>query len=383
MANVYGVTEKGFIPKPIEDIVDSLNKRFTGKFGATFDVSPESPDGQVIGIIAKEISDCWQTAESSFNAYRPGANGGVPLDNICELTRTKRYVNRPTRVTVVLGGSSGTLVPAGSIVSDGNLDFATENDVTIPGDVTASCTKPGEFYIAPNTVTKIKTTKPNWTSVNNPEEGLTGVDYEDDPSLRARRDKTTVSDGSATVEAIYSALSSLDLSYVRIRDNDTGSPIGAQPSGTIFVVVDGGTTNEIARAIFEKKAAGIPTFGTTVVPVKDSRGYSRDIKFSRSSDSNVFIKGTFKRLPGANLSSNDVAITLQEAAMEYVNSLSPGEPLVWSYLFNPLLRAGGQIQIDSLFIGLSANPTGTATLVMDIDKRARTVKANVSFTESP
>lgn len=382
MATVYGVTDKGFISKPLEEIVSSLNSRFTGKFGSSFDVSPESPDGQVIGIISKEISDCWLQAEASFNAYRPGAMSGVGLDNICELTHTTRYVDLPTRVTVVLGGDSGKTVPAGSLVSDGNLDFATENDVQLPGDVTVRCTTAGENYVPPNTITQIKTPIVGWTSVNNPEEGKTGINYESDPALRARRDRTTVSEGSATVEAIYAALSSLDLTYVRIRDNDTGKPIGSQPSGTIFVVVDGGTTNDIAQKIFDKKAGGVPTYGNISVSIKDSRGYPKTINFSRSSAASIFITGKFKRLPGSNLSSNDVAKTLAQAAMDYVNNLSPGEPVVWSYMFKPLLEAGGAIQIDSLFIGLSANPTGTTTLEMDIDKRARTDLAKISFTES-
>lgn len=384
MATTYGVTDKGFLAKPLEVILDSLNQRFVGKFGSSFDTSPESPDGQVIGIVANEIDECWQAAENSFNAYRPGAMRGVGLDNICELTHTTRYVDTPTRVTAKLAGTSGTTVPAGSVVSNGQYDFTTEFDTVIPGDVTVVCTTTGAIYVAANTITQIKTTGiPNWTGVNNPTEGATGIVYESDPALRARRDKTTISEGSATIEAIYSALSSLDLEYIRIRDNDTAVAMGSQPAGTIFVVVDGGTDNDIARKIFAKKPGGIPTYGSTSVTIKDIKGNPKTINFSRSSPTNVFVKGTFKRLPGSNLSAQDVATTLKDAAAAYINDLSPGEPLVWSYLFEPLLVAAGAIQIDTLFIGLAANPTGTTTLAMDIDKRAKTVPANITFTESP
>ncbi|HEI0612418.1 TPA: baseplate J/gp47 family protein [Escherichia coli] len=385
MATTFGVTDNGFVVKPLSTILGSLNNRFTAAFGSTFDTSPESPDGQVIGIVADEIATCWDQAQAAFNSYRPGAMEGVGLDNICELTHVKRYVNRPTKVTVVLTGTSGTVVPAGSQVgtTDGSVKLYLESDVKIPGDGTAISLTAGQIYIAPGTVTKIITPKGGWTGVNNREEGITGLDYEQDPALRARRDRTTVSSGSSTVEAIYSALSSLDLTYVRIRDNDTGATIGTQPTGTVWVVVDGGTQNDIARRIYDKKPGGVPTYGNISVAVKDSKGYEHTIKFSRTIRANIWVTGTFKRLPGSNLSSNDVATALREAAMNYINSLSPGEPVVWSFLFNPLVASTPGIQIDTLLIGGSAGNMGTKTLNLDIDRRAQALAANVTFTETP
>ncbi|QHJ79802.1 MAG: hypothetical protein [Caudoviricetes sp.] len=382
-ATTYGVTEKGFVRKPLSVILDNLNSKFQAKFGAAFDVSPESPDGQIIGVVADEINSCWEQAQFGFNAYRPGAMEGVGLDAICELTGTERYVNRPTRVTCQCTGTQGTVVPAGSLVGDTTgLTFATVTDVTLPGDVTVACTTQGEFYVAPNTITKIITTGiTGWTGVTNPDEGITGLTYESDPSLRARRDKTTVSNGTATTEAIYSALSDLDLSYVRIRDNDTGAAIGSQPAGTIFVVVDGGTLNDIARRIYDNKTGGVPTYGSQSIVINDSKGYPHTIKFSRSTPQSIYITGTFRRMAGSNLASNDVITTLQQACLDYINNLNPGEPVVWSYLFNPLVTSTPGIEIDSLFIGIAANPTATTTIPLDIDKRANTVAANCKFTE--
>lgn len=385
MATVtYGVTDKGFVRKPLSVIIDNLNSKFQAKFGAAFDVSPESPDGQVIGIVADAVDSCWNQAQYAFNAYRPGAMEGVGLDSICELTHTTRYVNRPTRVTTELGGTTGTVVPAGSVVlsSTTGLKFKTLTATTLPGDVTVECLTQGEYYVAPNTITKIDpaSAMTGWTSVNNPDEGVTGIEYESDPSLRSRRDRTTVK-GTSTTEAIYSALADLDLEYIRIRDNDTGAAIGSQPAGTIFVVVDGGTLNDIAARIYSVKTGGVPTFGTETITIKDSKGYPHDIKFSRSSGQNIFIKGTFRRMAGANLASNDVITTLQQACLNYINSLQPGEPVVWSYLFNPLVTSTPGIEIDSLFIGLAANPTTTATIPVEIDKRATTIAANCVFTE--
>lgn len=378
----YGVTDSGFVRKPLSVILDSLNNKFTGEFGAGFDVSPESPDGQVIGIVADEIDQCWNQAQQVFNAYRPGAVSSVGLDNICELTGAIRYVDKPSQVTVLCEGDSGTIVPAGSVVSDGTMEFVTDTEVSIPGDVTAIAKEIGEYYVAANTVTKIVTTGiTGWKKVSNPDKGVTGVSYESDPKLRARRDKTTAIAGSASVESIYAALADLDLEYIRIRDNDTGDKIGDQPAGTIFVVVDGGTKNDIARRIYESKTAAVPTFGSESVVIKDSKGYPHTIHFSRSSTQTIYVKGTFKRRAGANISSNDAATNLQEAAIEYLNSLQPGQSVIWSSMFAPLMASTPNIEVDSLFIGLAANPTGVATIEIDIDKRATGTAASIKFTD--
>lgn len=378
----YGVTADGFVRKPISAIVDSLNARFTGAFGTTFDTSPESPDGQVIGIAADEIDQCWELGQKAFNAYRPGAVEGVGLDNVCELTNVTRYVDKHSQATVVCSGTQGTPIPAGSIVGDGTMEFTTQTDVVIPGDVTVVANQSGEYYIAPNTVNKIITTGIlGWTGVNNPDEGETGILYEQDPALRVRRDRTTALGSSTTAEAIYAALADLNLSYIRIRDNDTNDAIGSQPAGTVWVVVDGGTTNDIARRIYNVKTGGVPLHGSIQVTINDSKGYPHDVYFDRSTKQPIYIKGTFRRRQGSNVSSNDAAKQLQQAAADYLNSLSPGQAVIWSNLFEPLMDATVGLEVDSLFIGITANPTGTATIELDIDKSAEGVLDNITFTD--
>ena len=52
-----GVNETGFSIKPLDDIISDLGDRLVARFGNTFDVSPESPDGQLIGVVSDTIFD--------------------------------------------------------------------------------------------------------------------------------------------------------------------------------------------------------------------------------------------------------------------------------------------------------------------------------------
>lgn len=378
---VYGVTEKGFVPKPVAEVITSLNNRFIGAFGSTFDVTPEGPDGQVIGIVADEIAQCWDQAEAAFNAYRPGATEGVGLSNIAELTHVVRIENQPSTVGVYLDGQEGTYVPQGSLVSDGTMEFSIMYNTRIPGLVTAKATQTGEYSVAASTVNKIVTEIDGWTSVNNPESGQTGIDYEKDPALRARRDNTTAKGGGSTIEAFYAVLADLNLPYIRIRDNDTDAAIGSQPAGTVYAVVGGGTADEIGRRLFSVKPGGVSTHGSIVAQVFDSKGYPHDIRFSRPQPLSIYVKGTFKRRLGSNISSNDAAKTLTTAMMNHLATLQPGESVIWSECFAPLMESTQFLQIDSLLIGISSNALSTNSIEIDIDQHATADESNITFTD--
>lgn len=382
MANItYGVTKQGFVRKPLDVIISDLNTKFVAAFGQSFDTTPENPDGQIIGIVADKASTLWDLAHAAYNSYRPGATSGIGLDNLVELNRVTRYINTPTKVTCQLNGDEGLTIPAGSLVGteDGEYQFSIEYDTILPGSVTAICSTPGEVAISSNTVTKIITTIDGWTSVNNSLPGDTGITYESDPQLRARREKSTIVTGTNTVEALYSALYKLGLPYVRIRDNYTEEPIGLQPAHTFQVVVMGGSDAEIAHTIYGDKPGGIPAYGTTTVSVLDSKGYPHDISFSRPVNKNIYINVTYKRLAG---SSNDTTANISDALIRYINTLMPGTTVIWSKLFTPVTLAAMQAEIETLEIGIASDALSTASISMDIAEKPYTESTFITVTDT-
>lgn len=366
MADVqYGVTKQGFIRKPLDVIISDLNAKFVAEFGESFDTTPESPDGQIIGIVADALSAQWDLALAAYNSYRPGAVNGIGLDNLVELNRVTRRVNVPTTVTCELDGDEGLVVPAGSIVEDVNGNqFTTNRDTTLPGNVTVTCTETGEIAVSANSVTKIVSTLDGWDSVNNKDAGTTGVIRESDAALRVRREQSTIITGTNTAEAVYDALAELGLEYVRVRDNDTSSAVGDQPAKSFHTVVVGGADYDIAQAIYDNKPAGIEAYGTTIVSVTDSKGYEHDIGFSRPTNKNIYVSYSYTRYSG---SSNDTEDTINTAILNYINSLPPGRSVAWSQLITVAQLAGmGNVEIDSLTLGTAASPTGMTTITMDI-----------------
>ena len=363
MANVIdvGVTDEGFINTDRTTIYNAIADRLTSAFGSYFDTSEESPDGQFIGVVADLAKQCLDVAEEGYSQYNPNTAYSTGLDQIVLLNNITRFVNTATTVTLELDGNTGTVVPALSKVKDeNNVVFTINDEVVLPSSVTATCSETGPIIINENEIWTIVDAVDGWTSVTNPEAGFTGVTYEQDAALRARRQNSTIIDGTGPIDAIYSALAKLGLEYITIVDNDTEEVVEGQPPGTIQVIVKGGTPSEIALAIYQEKGTGIRTYGTTSQTVTDPNGYLKTIKFSRPIDTPIYAIVNIKRLKG---SSNDSATMIQTACMDYINQSKIGDVIVWSDLLSYISSQVELVSIKSLFTGRTANPT----LADDID----------------
>ena len=377
MANIInvGVTEDGFLNTDRTTIYNAISDRLTSAFGSYFDTSAESPDGQVIGVVADLAKQCLDIAQESYNQYNPNTAYGVGLDQVVVLNNIKRFVNKATTVTLNLDGIAGTNIAAGSRVRDENDNIFTLNEaVVLPMSVTATCIIAGPVVVAANTTWSIIDAVAGWTSVENPEAGYTGIDYEEDAVLRARRANSTIISGTGPIDAIYGALAKLGLEYVAVIDNDTNNTVDGQPPGTIQVIVKGGTPSEVAQAIYQEKGTGIRTYGTTSQEVIDSKGYAKTIKFSRPADTPIYAVVNIKRLKG---SSNESQALAQSACIDFINNTKIGGEIVWSELMSYIAEHVDLISIKGLYIGRSANPTSTEDIDLASAEKAITSTSGV------
>lgn len=148
MATEYGVTAQGYKAMAFTDVKADLEAALQSAFGNNVNLAPSSVNGQYVGIMAERLTLLWQLGQSVYNANNPSAASGVALDNIAALNGLSRLAARPTvtepqpvqtsgGVTLyglVLYGSPGTLVPQGSLISNGQpipVTFSLDADVTI------------------------------------------------------------------------------------------------------------------------------------------------------------------------------------------------------------------------------------------------------------
>jgi len=370
-----GVTSEGFTVKSLTEITNDINGSMVSKFGTTFDTSPESPDGQVIGVMANLIANLWQQAEAAYNGYNPSSAFGNGLDKLCELNGVFRIINKPTTVAITFTGSNGTLIPKGYVVKTADdLEFATVADAVIPQVVTAECTTYGAIVIAANEVNILTDAIQGLSSATNLEPGITGVVAEEDPALRARRETLVINSGTSSIDAIYAAVRNLRLPYITIIENYEDVPVNGIPAHSFLTIVEGGTPEEISEAIYNNKPIGCQAFGDIVTQVYDNRGYPHPIGISRPYPIDIEIEVVIKKLNGASLDSEALA---QTALVNYINALQISEDVIWSKLFNVVLEATPNISITSILINFVSGTPATADLPITVQQRARTDSGKV------
>ncbi|WJM94082.1 baseplate J/gp47 family protein [Pseudomonas brenneri] len=371
-----GVTEQGFTTKTVPEITANLNSRFIGAFGTQFDVSPTSPDGQCIGIMAEVLGDMWEKAEAAYNSYSPSDTFGIGLDKVVELNGVTRITNRPTSVAITLSGTAGSVVPAGYVIrTDDKLDFATVALAVLPAIVTAVCTTQGAIKIVAGDVHMLSAPIDGLTSAVNLEPGITGIVREEDPALRSRREGSTISRGTNSKDTIYEAVRALNLPYIRIVENNTNATVDGIPAKSFLTVVEGGTPQEVSRAIYENKPQGAQAFGSIITTILDSKGYPHEIGISRPYAVDVSMQVSISNLPGASIDSATLA---QEALVAHTNNLNISETVYWGNLFPAILSAVPNIKVNSILIKLTVGGTfAMVDLPISAQQRARTDASKV------
>jgi uncharacterized phage protein gp47/JayE len=130
-------TDTGFIPLRQSEIIDQLNSRIRSKFGDEFNVDPNEPTGQILGIVSFFISLLYEDLSIINSNMDPRKATGTALDDLMTLTAIRRLKATKGKGSGTAYGVEGTLIPFGRIVSvqgDPEARFITDADYIIgPG----------------------------------------------------------------------------------------------------------------------------------------------------------------------------------------------------------------------------------------------------------
>ena len=130
------VTSAGITVKTLaesrRDMVDAVHA--SSEFGPEIPTGPETAEGQIIGVVATQLSELDELAQSLYDTRDPDGATGAPLDNIGAYSGAVRKAGTFSTVTGTLGGTPSTVIAAGKRgrIPDGPI-FALDEEVTIGG----------------------------------------------------------------------------------------------------------------------------------------------------------------------------------------------------------------------------------------------------------
>lgn len=365
-----------------------------------WNLDPSTPDGLKIASDAETFGNLDETAERAYNSKDPNKANGLELDVVSSITGTVRSPGTPSTVTLQLSGEVGAVIIAGKLaesVVDGT-QWATDDDAVIGGGgtvtVQATCTTLGAIQANVGTITQIVNTVGGWQSVTNTTTATSGSDTQNDSSLRLERNSAVGRPGNNQIDNLIGELFSVTgVRRVSVPENFTGITDGdGLPPHSQAPIVDGGTDEDVALAIFRKKNPGCALYaaGTPVVvpDVYDLYSFNtKDITFSRPIYEDIVVVVNIDNdgsLPGT------AGDEVKQAILDYVNGtlfegtqcgfnqvgFGIGEDVKHSRMFTPVNNVIGQYgnsDVDTLTLN-----AGVVNVPIAFNELSRWTEANIT-----
>jgi len=371
-----GLSAQGITIKRLDEIKSELDSSLQLVFGTELSLDPSSPEAQLNGIIAEQISQLYELAQAVYVGMNPNFSTGNMLDLVSQIRGVDRNEETATVADVTFTGLAGITIVAGSKFTATGLDgitFSLQNDTVIDalgfGYGRVSCNTLGKVIVPALTITGIISPTYGLESVSNPLTGITGNEQETDEIFRIRSNASVALPGTALLDSVYASIANVDeVEQLVVLENDTSTiDVNGVSPKSMLAVVQGGTDEDIAEAIFLKKSLGCGMDGAITVSISDINGLPHDIRFSRPVNIPIFISVEVKELAewDAAVIENikqllyDFATTSQSVAGTTYNGYQMGDDVYAYQLYASLLNEN-TYAINSLFVGIAAIPAGSS-----------------------
>lgn len=324
--SLFNVIEQGLITVDSSGIQETFIEAYKNALGGNINTEAGSIQGQLIQIDTSMLIYAQNQCALIANAFNALTAKGTALDVVANFWGYYRKEGVATVVNCICSGTEGVVIPKGSLVSDGDYQYALLDDITIGSNGTAlgqfQCTTAGDITVLSGTITEIVSTLTGWDTVVNNAKGITGYKTESDNAFRDRITQNWFNvRARGALGAIWDNMATLpNVASVCCRENPSNTSITIDGftllPHSIFVCVAGGDSTDIAKCIYNQKTIGANTNGTTTVVYYDSTtGLTNTYKIQRASEVNLTL--TIEYTP-KYITVADVEQKIKDKVMEYI-----------------------------------------------------------------
>jgi hypothetical protein len=310
------VTNSGVTMPRLDAVLAWLQDVHKTIYGSDIDVDPDSPDGQLLGVLAEAYTDLGQILQNIYNGLAsPNGAVGPLLSNLVLLNGISRRAGAYTIAPITIEGTAGSSVGTSFIIrntANGAL-FSPTATITIGNGQTtatgyAQCHEKGDIAAAAGTLTQIVTVTTGIVGVTNTD-GSRGYLVEADGALRARRAQSVAMASQGMTDGLQASIVEVGAGNVlqaivweNVEDHVVTAGSGTLAPHSIYVVADviAGSAvdpnklptpdpDPIASTIFLKKAQGCNTQGDVVRTIMDAQGKGHIIRYDLPVSVNVYI----------------------------------------------------------------------------------------------
>lgn len=261
-------TKDGLSVDDFSSIYDRILTQLKEAYQIDIDIDPNTPDGQRIGISAKEVLDIESFMALLYAQLDPDFATGAFQNVLLKWSGITKYASRQSLSELTVVTDRALDVPSGYIVKDENgQEWETESSYSLisgSNTITVYATDYGEISALAGTINEPVTIILGVQSVSNAEDATIGRDEETEAEVRRRRNKSLENPAFSTVGALVSKIAIIDGVYdVVVYENDTDVYDAEKDmiDHSVWVVVKGGDSAEIAKDIAIQKTGGTPLKG--------------------------------------------------------------------------------------------------------------------------
>ena len=359
-------TESGVVAPSAAEIKTDFQDLFKQIFGVEVSLDDSSMIGQLITALTKIVYDKNNQLLFIINQFNPENSSGMWQDALAKLYFLDRKAATASTVICECIGAQGTVLegkssanPAKAKNSNGDI-FVCVDGGTIPASGTISLAfeseKTGEISVPANSVNSIYTQVVGWDSVNNPSSGVVGTEVENQFNFEERRKKSLALNSVGNLESVYAAVFDVEgVTDCLVEENDEDSPITVGgvtiKAHSIYVCVNGGDSDDIAKAIKLKKSGGCATTGNIEVYIDNA---IIPIRFDRATDVDVYVNVSVvdSITPSVEAQIKQIILDNFNGTDETGKRATIGETIYASRFYAPLTNAG--INLSNILVGLSS-----------------------------
>ena len=265
-----------------QDVLAGRAADFVSAFGGGLNTAPTTPQGQLIASETAIIGDANSQIAYVASMVNPPQSEGAWQDALGAIYFLERIAASGSVATCTCTGAVNVVIPAGALIQDsqGYL-WAATGALTIGSGGTVSgtfqCQTQGPIAAPANTINTIYSSVAGWDRVTNPSAAVPGRLVESAAQFENRRRESVAINAHGSVQSIRSnllAVSGVLSAYV--IDNPTGSAITVGSTNysvaahSVLASVYGGTSADVATAIWTAKDAGCAYNGNTSYTVYDT-----------------------------------------------------------------------------------------------------------------
>lgn len=380
------------------DVLAGVQADLNNAFGGNINPALETPQGQLASSTTANIAAANDMFALFMNQIDPNYSDGVMQDAIGRFYDQTRIAGTYTTVNVLCTGAAGVSIALGRRAKDtsGNIYQCTQAGV-IPsgGSITLQfqCTVLGPIACPAGTLTVIYESVPGWDTVNNVADGTIGSNVEDRYAFEYRRQATVAANASNVEAAIrgYLLKNVAGVTDAYVISNRTGSSVNygsstyAVAARSLYIAVVGGSSADIAAAIYLKAPPGPGYVGNTTVTVNATE-YSApqptyQIKYNVPTNTNVLYAVRVVNsvtLPGDAVTLIKNAIVAACAGQNGGKKVRIAQKILSSDVYAAIKVAVPTVELLSVLLGPS-----TATLdnwTPGVDQNPVVSAANITVT---